>query len=622
LGSRFAAAALRTNVVLISDLHRSKVSGLVNMDYVVPVAAPREAADPGAIGVMLAEVEPEDFLFPSLQTWPTPSQTGETLLVRREGQEVVYLNELRHQTNTALNLRFSLAGRANLPAAKAALGQTGLVRGLDYRGVPVLAAILPVPDSPWYLVAKQDVEEVYAPLRAQAWMIGAMGALVVLAMVFGVRLLWRTREFEFSLAELEAQRKAELASRASAERFRSFTAAAFEGISVSENGRFVDVSDQYAAMFGYEPWELIGRDIAATVVAPSSRDTVTQAIGSDRETVYEHEVMRKDGTTFTAEVRAKLNNWEGRKLRFSAIRDITARKQAEAERERMLEELARKNKELESVIYVSSHDLRSPLVNIQGFSHRLQTGCAELDRLLAPPQLSPELRAKIEPLLRDRIGPALDFILSSVLKMDTLLSGLLRLSRLGRNALRIETLDMDSLLQSARDSMTFQVEQAGGRLEIGRLPPCRGDSTQVSQVFTNLLDNALKYRSPDRPPVIRITGEVRDGTAIYRVADNGLGIEGRHQEKIWDVFQRLDPNGSVKGEGLGLAIVRRIMDRQDGRAWVESEPGCGSSFFIALPAAAAPSGKEPLDAHRLRAEPSTGNQMSPSGTKPADSICA
>ena len=114
-------------------------------------------------------IDPNIYLYPFIQRWPTPSETAETLLIRREGNEAVFLNELKFQKNTALTLRIPLESR-DVPAVKAALGEEGIVEGIDYRGVPVLAAVRTVPDSPWFLVARMDAAEVYAPMRERLWM--------------------------------------------------------------------------------------------------------------------------------------------------------------------------------------------------------------------------------------------------------------------------------------------------------------------------------------------------------------------------------------------------------------------------------------------------------------------
>ena len=142
---------------------------------------------------------------------------------------------------------------------------------------------------------------------------------------------------------------------------------------------------------------------------------------------------------------------------------------------------------------------------------------------------------------------------------------------------------MKELLESVIAATQFQIDDMKAKVTLEDLPPCLGDADQINQVFSNLVSNALKYSSQDREAAVRIWGEVSDDSAVYCVEDNGLGIHDDHKEKIFEIFHRLDPKNSPDGEGLGLTIVSRILDRHDGRVWVESEPDKGSRFFISLP---------------------------------------
>ena len=263
-------------------------------------------------------------------------------------------------------------------------------------------------------------------------------------------------------------------------------------------------------------------------------------------------------------------------------RDITARKLAEEDRERLMQTLALKNEELESVLYVTSHDLRAPLVNIQGFSHELSRSCDLIRSALRDKVPAADVDEKVRTALNKDVPEALGFIMTSAKRMDSLLSGLLRLSRLGQAAVNIEPLDMNAMLTDVTKSMEYQVKEAGATMDVESLPPCLGDASQINQVFSNILDNALKYLDESRPGVIRIYAKVEDGQSIYCVEDNGAGIAPKHQSKIFEIFHRLEPD-KKSGEGLGLTIVRHILDRHNGKVWAESELGKGSKFFVSLP---------------------------------------
>jgi PAS domain S-box-containing protein len=264
--------------------------------------------------------------------------------------------------------------------------------------------------------------------------------------------------------------------------------------------------------------------------------------------------------------------------------DITDRKRNEAAMKQLNDALEAKNAELEQVVYVASHDLRSPLVNIDGYSKELGLLLTELREALDGAPDGPAAAKAAEPFLDEEIPEALRFIRTSAAKMDTLLTGLLRLSRSGRAALNIGPRDMNALMAQVVDATEYRIRETGAAVTVDDLPPCRGDAVQLNQIFSNLLDNALKYRSPDREARIRISGETAENRSIYRVEDNGIGMQPDHLEKIFDIFHRLNPDLG-EGEGLGLTIVRRILDRMEGTVEVTSTPGAGSRFTVDLPAA-------------------------------------
>jgi signal transduction histidine kinase len=193
-----------------------------------------------------------------------------------------------------------------------------------------------------------------------------------------------------------------------------------------------------------------------------------------------------------------------------------------------------------------------------------------------------DFRKRISELTGAEIPEALRFIDAGVTRMNGLLTGLLRLSRLGRAEFQAELLDMNRVVGEVVRSLEFASREAGAKVEVSDLPTALGDRIQMGQAFSNLIENAVKYRSPDRTPVIRITGRREDKMAVYTVEDNGIGIAPEQQQRVFIPFFRADAR-TDGGEGLGLTIVSRIVERLGGRVWVESELGKGSRFHVVLP---------------------------------------
>lgn len=251
-----------------------------------------------------------------------------------------------------------------------------------------------------------------------------------------------------------------------------------------------------------------------------------------------------------------------------------------AERTNALEDKA---KELEQIVYVTSHDLRSPLVNIQGFTRELEESLKDVHLALESKDVPSATKDKLAVALDKDIPGSLKFITTSTAKIDALLTGLLQLSRLGRATLTMEDLDMNKLMLDVIQVSQFRAKEAGATIEVADLPPCRGDKVQINQVFSNLVENALKFLDSSRQGIIKVSGNQDGERVIYCVEDNGIGIPAEYQENIFEIFNRLDPTGS-SGEGLGLTIIRRIINRHGGKVSIESEPGQGSKFSVSLPA--------------------------------------
>jgi PAS domain S-box-containing protein len=386
------------------------------------------------------------------------------------------------------------------------------------------------------------------------------------------------------------RRQAEAEIRQSEKRFRSLIENGGDAITlIGADGKVLYEGPTVERITGYTARERIGKSGFETIYPddlPALRKVfASMAANPGVSKTTEFRATRKDGTVWWAEGTANnLLNDPSVQAIIINYRDVSERKQADVERERLLGELESKNKELETLVYITSHDLRSPLVNIQGFGKNLQKYFRRVSDILGSAGSLEEYRSSVQPILAERIPTALHFIATSSMKMESLIEGLLRLSRIGSASLCMEALNMTALVDGILDTMTFQIEKAHAEVEVVQpLADCQADRIQLSQVFSNLLDNALKYRAADRPLVVTISSRTEPGKVIYTVADTGMGIAPEYLSKIWEIFRRIEDSGEIPGEGLGLTIAQRIIERHRGRIWVESEPGSGSRFHVELP---------------------------------------
>jgi PAS domain S-box-containing protein len=402
--------------------------------------------------------------------------------------------------------------------------------------------------------------------------------------------------------DLTERRRAEQALRESEERFRLIIESTLDyamfildpsGVIATWNGGAQRIK-------GYAAEEIIGKhfSIFYTEEAKAREWPQYELKEAARVGRFEDEGwrVRKDGSRFWANVVITALRGPGGELRgFSKVtRDMTERKaqverieKLSAELQRRVTELAAANRELlqktsenESFVYSVSHDLRAPLVNLQGFSHELTLTAQSLTELLGDPRVPADVREPARALLKDELQESVSFIRNAVQHLGNIIDGLLRLSRVGRVEYRPQTVDTQAVVAEMVASLHATVTEAGARVRVSPLPPVQGDRNAIAQVFANVIGNALKSLDPSRPGEIVVSASP-DEPPVFAVADNGIGIPEQSRGKIFQVFQHVHGQGG-RGEGMGLAIVRRIVERHGGRIWFESEPGRGTTFFFTL----------------------------------------
>ena len=549
------ASVVQSGELTMTDVYRHDSDGRAYMTTLVPILD-----NPGrqrVIGILALRVDPEQYLFPYIRRWPTASQTAETLLVRRDGNDVLFLNELRLQQHTALVLRIPVT-RTDVLAVKAALGQTGIAEGVDYRGVPAIGDLRPVPGSPWFLVARIETAEVFAPVRARLWeMVVIAGALLV-ASASGVGMVWRQQRVRTYRERYEAA----TALREIADKLRRAEAMGHLGHwSLDLRSQRVFWSDEVFRIHGVAvadgnlPWET-----EVSSVHPDDRANHSRAIAAiqrDGTGVFEYRVLRPDDDVRHVAAYGELGrDAAGDPVSiFGTVLDVTELRQKERE-------LQETNNELARFTYTVSHDLKSPLVTITTFLGFLEQDTRRQDA--------------------ERMEKDLAFIRGAADKMARLLDELLELSRVGRKMNPFVEVPLKAVVQEAQAIVAGQIAARGVQVSIVSEPVLLyGDRRRLVEVFQNLFDNAIKFMGDEPAPRVEIGTRPQGADIVVFVRDNGIGIDPRHQHKLFGLFEKLDPG--AEGTGMGLALARRIVDVHGGRIWVESEgAGKGATFCFTL----------------------------------------
>src|SRR5262245_34379065 len=343
-------------------------------------------------------------------------------------------------------------------------------------------------------------------------------------------------------------------------------------IAIDTEGRITDWNRQAEVTFGWSRQEAIGRLLADTVIPESYREAhwqglkryLTTGIARVLNKRLEMTALNRDGKEFPVELTITPVQLGTTCLFNAFLRDITERKQAEEDLKRTTEELTRSNRELEQFAYIASHDLQEPL--------RMVAGSTQL--------LARDYKDKLDSLATEYIG----FAVEGAKRMQMLINQLLNYSRVGAQRKPFEPVDCQKIYEAAVANLKIAIAESRAALTHDPLPTVMGDNVQLLQVFQNLLANAIKFQRREHPQ-IHVCAEQKDGQWEFAVRDNGIGIDPKHHERLFGIFQRLHSREKYSGTGIGLAICKKIVEQHGGRIWVESAPGKGSTFYFTIPLA-------------------------------------
>jgi PAS domain S-box-containing protein len=601
--------AVKKQDVVFNDLHYDAVAEEVDIDMSIPIMR-RENGLSRCIAVLLIDIAPQKYLYPLIRSWPSPSFSGETLLVRRDGNDVLYLNTLRFMPDSALRYRVPLT-RTEMPAVRAALGQEGVFEGIDYRGVRVFSSTRTIPDSSWAIVTKIDMQEMLEPVSRRIWYVVGVCLLVILATVLALSLRWRHKQESYLLtlydAELNFNRelkqaeqdllnantlleervaartvdivnsntqlRQEIAERKQVEDllrkyFHVIQQSPIAIIITDLNGAIEFANPKFSEFSGYSYEEVIGQNpriLKTDITAPVTHTNLWETITVGNTWQGEFCNRKKSGELFWEYAKIlPIKDQKGTITNYMAFKeDITRHKQ--------LEEKLLQSRKLETIGQIAggvAHEVRNPLNAILSITEALFR--------------EKEIEGNLE------FVPYIQHIRTQVNRLATLMNDLLDL---GKPISPAEFQDMP-LLHLCRETLDLwkasgmasnrQATIIAGQDAVTIL--VRGDHNKLQQVIFNLLENAGYHCTADSPISLHLAETLPDeGMAVVRVVDAGRGIPEENLARLFEPFYS-DRKG---GTGLGLPLVQHFIENMGGSIRIynnDPPPGCTAELHIPLSA--------------------------------------
>ena len=358
--------------------------------------------------------------------------------------------------------------------------------------------------------------------------------------------------------------------------FRTQVLSSPTGIYIVQDGNFQLVNPQFQKLTGYTEHEIVGMD-SLNLIFGEDRDAVRQnaakMLKGEPSLPYEYRIVTKEGEIRWVMKTAASIRYRGRRAVLGNLVDITERKRAEEEARKLNErleqrvaertrQLQRSNEQLEQFAYVASHDLQEPLRAVASYV-----------QLLAR-----RYKGRLDADADDFIQYAVD----GANRMKQLIDGLLTYSQVGSRSKVCKPTDCSLIVDQVLSSLRVALDESGAAISRDPLPTVMAHSVQLAELFQNLPGNAIKFRGQE-PLRVHISAERKENAWLFSVRDNGIGIDPRHAERIFVIFQRLHTKEEYPGTGIGLAICKRIVERHGGSIWVESAPGKGATFYFTIP---------------------------------------
>ena len=573
------------NEISFTDFYYCTEHHTIHYDIIAPI----KNNDNDIIAYLVFRINPYEFLYPLIQSWPLPSKSAELLLVSKDGDSVLFLNELRHQKNTALQLRIPLI-KNDLPATQAILGKTGIFTGKDYRGIEVISCLAHVPNTDWFLVSKVDKSEIFSEIKTSASIVSIIILMLILTLITGIAWIYHFRQKNIYKNLWQTQ-----------EEYRTILYSIGDAVITTDtNGCITNINKVAETLTGWEETKAIGKrlitvfNIINEVTRTSVEDPVNKVlknghiIGLANHTI----LISKNGTEFQiADSAAPIKNVTGEiKGVVFVFSDVTD-KYAAQKHLKNAKEKAEKSDRLKSAFLANmSHEIRTPMNGILGFSD-----------LLKEPGLTGETQQKYIRII-EKSGARMLNIINDIISISKIESGLMEVNLAASN--------VNEQIEYIHTFFKPEAEAKGNTLSFKNSLPLKEaiiktDREKLFAILTNLVKNAIKYTDK---------GSIEFGNSIngeqfeFYVKDTGIGIDNDRQIAIFERFIQADIEDKMarQGAGLGLAISKAYVEILGGELWVESKKDIGSTFYFTIPYNA-----EKMEIYRNTENQETKNLTSP-----------